>query len=340
MRKRPLFAVCRLKLAVKDLSRVLVLGVGLVALTLSIALVGIDAFAAAGSAALPATAEPPMTPARANLRIIRDLTYATVNGKALLLDLYLPPEPAGPLPLIVWVHGGAWRSGSKENPRLALEMVYRGYAVASINYRLSQEAVFPAQIQDVKAAIRWLRANSSTYGLDPERIGAWGSSAGGHLVALLGTSGGVDLFDQGGGNYDQSSRVQAVVDFYGPTDFLQINSMMEAGSLRDRPSAAYSALSLLLGGPIRDNLDKAAAASPITYITPDDPPFLIVHGKQDRTVPYQQSVIFYDALRRAGVEATLVILPEAQHGGPAFSDPQLLEQIADFFDRHLQQAQP
>ncbi|HHV54686.1 MAG TPA: alpha/beta hydrolase [Firmicutes bacterium] len=281
-----------------------------------------------------------MKPAGANLRIIRDLTYATVDGKALLLDLYLPPEPAGPLPLIIWVHGGGWRSGSKENPRLALEMVYRGYAVASINYRLSQEAVFPAQIQDVKAAVRWLRANSSTYGLDPDRFGAWGSSAGGHLVALLGTSGGVDLFDRGGGNYNQSSRVQAVVDFYGPTDFLQINSMPEAGSFRQRPSAASSAVSLLLGGPIEDNLDKAAAASPITYVTPDDPPFLIVHGQQDRTVPYQQSVLFYNALRRAGVEATLVILPEAQHGGPAFSDPQLLEQIAGFFDRHLRPDQP
>lgn len=324
----------------KGLFRVLVLSAGLVAFTSSITLVRVDAFAAAGSAAPPATAEPSMKPAGANLRIIRDLTYATVDGKALLLDLYLPPEPAGPLPLIIWVHGGGWRSGSKENPRLALEMVYRGYAVASINYRLSQEAVFPAQIQDVKAAVRWLRANSSTYGLDPDRFGAWGSSAGGHLVALLGTSGGVDLFDRGGGNYNQSSRVQAVVDFYGPTDFLQINSMPEAGSFRQRPSAASSAVSLLLGGPIEDNLDKAAAASPITYVTPDDPPFLIVHGQQDRTVPYQQSVLFYNALRRAGVEATLVILPEAQHGGPAFSDPQLLEQIAGFFDRHLRPDQP
>jgi acetyl esterase/lipase len=331
MRGKPLVGLCRPNLAVKDLSRVLATGIGLVALTASVVLV-----TPAADVILAASAAGDIT--AGNVQVMRDLTYATVDGKTLLLDLYLPPAPAGLRPLIVWVHGGGWRSGSKENPRLALAMVSRGYAVASINYRLSHEATFPAQMQDVKAAIRWLRANASVYGLDPNRIGAWGSSAGGHLVALLGTSGGVALFDQGGGNYDQSSRVQAVVDFYGPIDFLQMDPMLGPGSRWH--SAPGSPESLLLGAPVLENPDKAAAASPLSYITPDDPPFLIVHGKQDRTVPYQQSVLFRDALRRAGVEATLILLPEAQHGGAAFNGPELLDQVADFFDRHLRQAQP
>ena len=161
----------------------------------------------AALAALPALAQ-------------RDLVYARAGAKDLLLDLYLPEGAPRPLPLVVWIHGGGWRNGAKEQTP-ARRLVERGYAVASINYRLSGEAIFPAQIHDCKAAVRWLRANAAKYGLDAGRVAAWGSSAGGHLVALLGTSGGIMELEGGLGNADQSSRVQAVVDFFGPHGFPQ-----------------------------------------------------------------------------------------------------------------------
>jgi hypothetical protein len=155
----------------------------------------------------------------AGVKSHRDLVYVEGGHERHKLDLYLPEKADGPLPLIIWVHGGGWQNGSKDGcPPLRGGYIERGYAVASINYRLSGHAVFPAQIEDCKAAIRWLRAHAKEYGLDAKRFGVWGSSAGGHLVALLGTSGDVKEFDVGA-NLDQSSRVQAVCDYYGPTDF-------------------------------------------------------------------------------------------------------------------------
>ena len=149
----------------------------------------------------------------------RDLVYVGNGHERHKLDLFVPEKADGPLPLIIWVHGGGWQNGSKDGcPPLRDGYTERGYAVASINYRLSGHAVFPAQIEDCKAAIRWLRAHAKEYNLDPQRFGVWGSSAGGHLVALIGTSGDVKEFDVGA-NLDQSSRVQAVCDYYGPTDF-------------------------------------------------------------------------------------------------------------------------
>jgi acetyl esterase/lipase len=150
------------------------------------------------------------------VKSLRDLEYARAGEKSLLLDLYLPEKSRHSLPLIIWIHGGAWTGGDKADCP-ARRLLQRGYAVASINYRLSNEAIFPAQIEDCKAAIRWLRAHAKQYGLDADHFGAWGSSAGGHLVALLGTTGDLKQFDKGD-NLDFSSRVQAVCDFYGPTD--------------------------------------------------------------------------------------------------------------------------
>ena len=167
----------------------------------------------------------------------RDLVYAKTPQRELALDLYIPDGATKP-PLIVWVHGGAWRAGSKAKPP-ALWMLERGYAVASISYRLSQQAVFPAQIHDCKAAIRWLRAHASKYGYDAERIGAWGASAGGHLVALLGTSSGVKELEGDLGYNDQSSRVQAVVDYFGPTD---VTAMSKFPAFSKCPRAATWAL--------------------------------------------------------------------------------------------------
>ena len=220
----------------------------------------------------------------AKMRTARNVVYARVEDRDLLLDLYLPLEAAVALPVILWVHGGAWRKGSKENPP-AVRMVERGYAVASISYRLSQEALFPAQIHDCKAAVRWVRAHAARYGLDPERVGAWGASAGGHLVALLGTSGGVPELEGAEGNLGHSSRVRAVCDYFGPSDFTRMNDV--PGTMDH--DASDSPESQLIGGPIQSNPEKVAFANPITYISAEDPPFLIVHGAADLTVLPNQS---------------------------------------------------
>jgi acetyl esterase/lipase len=176
-------------------------------------------------------------------QILQDLEYARVGERSLKLDLYIPPHKQGErLPLVVWVHGGAWISGDKANPRAPRELGDR-YIVASIDYRLSKEATFPAQIYDCKAAIRWLRANADQYDIDPDRIGAWGGSAGGHLVALLGTSGGVEELEGDVGDYlDRSSVVQAVCDFYGPTDLALLYNDTVKMDPRKNP------LCLLFGG--------------------------------------------------------------------------------------------
>lgn len=267
--------------------------------------------------------------APAYAEVLKDVEYASVDGISLKLDLYLPDgRSEGPIPLVIWIHGGGWRAGSKA-PTRAPRTLGPDYAVASIDYRLTDRAIFPAQIHDCKAAVRWLRAHAEEYGLDPERFGAWGSSAGGHLVALLGTSGGVgELEGTVGDHLEISSRVQAVCDYYGPTDF---PALLDQPSLIDRRMPT-SPESLLLGGLIVDLPELAALASPVTHVDASDPPFLIVHGDNDRTVPYQQSVDLHQALADAGVEATLHLVGRAGHGGfPPIVD--LL--VKDFFDRVL-----
>ncbi len=278
--------------------------------------------------------EPPATrkaqgdrPRLQEVRVERDLEYAQVGDRSLKLDLYRPETGEGPWPLVVWIHGGAWRAGSKDRTPAAF-LAGQGFAVASVGYRLSQEATFPAQIEDCKAAIRWLRANSEKYGLDSAHVGAWGSSAGGHLVALLGTAGDVTEWDKGT-QPDQSSRVQAVCDFFGPTDFTVM------GGFHARPDSPEAQL---LGGPVQENKDKAARANPITYVSPDDPPFLIVHGEDDETVPIGQSELLYEALKKAGVEATFLRVAKAGHGFRPGSEPsprEINERVLTFFQRHL-----
>ena len=277
-------------------------------------------------------------PTPEGVEMIRDVVFGNGGERELKLNIIRPKEkPAEPTPVVVWIHGGAWRAGSKEGtPTLALAQ--KGYFTASISYRLSQEAKFPAQIEDCKCAIRWLRAHAKEYGINPDRIGVWGSSAGGHLVALLGTSGGVADLDGKGGWADQSSRVQAVCDFFGPTDFTR---MMEGRSTMDH-YAANSPESQLIGGPVLDNKDKCAKANPITYVTPDDPPFLIVHGEQDTTVPINSSVLLDEALRKAGVEATFVRVKGGGHGFRGNTDPspqRINEMVIEFFDKHLKRAE-
>lgn len=258
----------------------------------------------------------------------RDIAYVPEGHERQKLDLYLPEERgAEPLPLIIWVHGGAWRAGNKAGCP-ARRFVERGYAVASINYRLSQHAIFPAQIQDCKAAVRWLRANAGTYNLDPTRFGVWGSSAGGHLVALLGTAGDVKKFDVGE-NLGVSSRVQAVCDFFGPTDFTKMSSFPS----RMDHDAPDSPESRLIGGAVQENGDKVRRADPITYVTRDDPPFLIVHGDKDPLVPHNQSELLRDALKKVDVPVRLYTVEGGGHGG--FKDPKVDPLVAEFFAKHL-----
>jgi acetyl esterase/lipase len=270
--------------------------------------------------------------ATAQSQTLLDLEYARLGNKRLLLDLYVPAG-AGPFPLIVWVHGGAWLGGDKDDTP-AIRQVNRGYAVASINYRLSFEAKFPAQIEDCKAAVRWLRANAAPYKLDPNRIGAWGSSAGGHLVALLGTSGEVSDLEGNLGNQGFSSRVQAVVDWYGPTDLLKMNEQKLACDLVNH-DAVFSPESLLIGCAIQTCADQTNRANPIAYITPDDPPFLIVHGTNDCLVSPQQSQILHNALNAASLNSTLFYIQGAGHGGDAFDRPEIQTLVDNFLDSKL-----
>jgi acetyl esterase/lipase len=204
-------------------------------------------------------------------------------------------------------------------------MVPKGYAVASINYRLSQHAIFPAQIEDCKAAVRWLRAHAAKYQMDPKHVAAWGFSAGGHLVALLGATGGVKTFDQSGGNLDQSSRVQAVIDMAGPIDFIA------SGKQADEPGG----MSQLIGGPVSKNPDKARKASPLSYVSRDAAPFLIFHGDKDRAVSPSQSKALAKALEDAGVEVTLRVVKGGEHTNPSCLSPQDRKLAEDFLARHL-----
>lgn len=262
-------------------------------------------------------------------QVLRNVAYATNGHERQKLDLFVPAGATNSLPVVIWVHGGAWRGGSKENCP-ALRYLGRGYAVASINYRLSQHGVFPAQIEDCKAAIRWLRAHAEEHRLDPDRFAAWGASAGGHLVALLGTSGGVKEFDVGE-NLAYSSRVQAVVDFFGPTDFTQMSKYAP----RDGPfdhDAADSPESLLIGGAVQEHKDRCARANPITYVSKNDAPFLIMHGDKDNIVPYQQSELLRDALQEAGVPVTLKIIKGAGHG---FGGREIDQQVDAFLEEQL-----
>tara|TARA_R110002096_G_scaffold173997_4_gene349576 strand:- start:13223 stop:14338 length:1116 start_codon:yes stop_codon:yes gene_type:complete len=250
---------------------------------------------------------------------LSDLDYAGNDNPKQKLDLYLPKELGDdPLPVVCWIHGGGWKAGDKSNGTKVARLATTGsYAGVSIGYRLSTEAPWPAQIHDCKAAIRWIRANAEKYNLDPDRIAVWGSSAGGHLVAMLGVSHGVaDLEGTIGPHTGQSSDVACVVDYYGPTELLTMN---------DHPSkidhnAPNSPESILIGGAIQANKDRANNASPITHVTADDAPTLIVHGTKDDLVPYPQSVDFEKKLEASGVSATFVTVQDGGHGrgfGPA-----------------------
>lgn len=270
-----------------------------------------------------------------------DVPYAGISS-AQKLDIYLPEHGDGPFPVILSIHGGAFKAGDKGDRQVLamLEGLKRDYAVVSINYRLSGEAIFPAQIHDVKAAVRWVRANAENYKLNPEKIAAWGGSAGGHLSALLGTAGDVSsLEDPSLGNPGQSSRVQAIVDWFGPTDFLTMDDQLYESGVNNpmAHSVPDSPESELIGKNLVDAPELVRAANPETYITPDDPPFFIQHGTEDNLVPYQGSILLARKLGKTiGQEKVILeLFPATGHGGKAFIAEENLERILDFLDRYL-----
>jgi acetyl esterase/lipase len=269
-----------------------------------------------------------------------NVAYATTST-AQKMDIYLPNEKQDKYPVIVHIHGGAFLMGDKADGQLTpvLAALQRGYAVVSINYRLTGEAKFPTQIQDVKAAIRFIRANADKYALKTDKIAVWGGSAGGHLSALAATSGDIkELEDLTLGNPTQSSRVQAVVDWFGPINFLTMDAHFKAsGKGKPDHNDADSPESRLWGKAIQMIPDSVKTANPETYISADDPPFFIQHGSIDKLVPTQQSVEFAEKLTAIlGVEKlTFEILEGANHGGPAFGTPENLTKVFAFLDKYL-----
>lgn len=278
--------------------------------------------------------QPQRPAAPANPNQLKDLEYAKVGEKSLTLDLFRPTrKPAGKLPVVVYVHGGAWWAGTKaENP--ALFLLGDGYAVVSINYRLSTEASYPAQLHDCKGAIRWLRANAEKYDLDPDRIGVWGASAGGHLVALLGTTGdNKKLEGDVGGNKEQSSAVQCVVDFFGPSDLTT--------RIMPKDATKVSPVFMLMGGyTAQEKPDLYLSASPALLVAKHNPPFLIVHGDQDPVVPVTQSKFLHEALTKVGVDSELVVLKGAQHASGEFFTQTMRDRLTTFFDKQLKPSPP
>lgn len=250
------------------------------------------------------------------LQTVRDVEYANVNGTSLKLDLYLPAEKGEGRPAIVCIHGGGWKNGDKGHMKLAGEFAQRGFVSISINYRLSGEAKFPAAVEDCRAAIRWVRANAAEHGIDPDRLGVYGTSAGGHLALMVGML-----------NDDPEARVQAVCSWFGPTDFTK-------GGGRDGAFVQF------LGGTFDKIPDKFKDASPITHVTKDDPPTLLVHGDKDEVVPLLHSESLHTALKAVGVEVELVVVKNGGHGfkgeGIQPSMQEIRRKTIGFFETRLQ----
>jgi acetyl esterase/lipase len=248
------------------------------------------------------------------LRETFDLTYGTGNGHDLNLDILRPAAPLHPLrPAVVWVHGGGWRAGERQ-PHPNRVLAERGFVTATISYRLSDEAISPAQIHDVKAALRYLRATSENWGIDAERIGIWGHSAGGHLAALAAVSEGISTLEGEGGHPEESSAVQAAVPLSPPTDFLV--DWYATSDLPTHEEALGAVVEFLGGDPLSASevADRAKLASPVRLVQPDAPPMLVVHGTLDDLVPVAQGRLLVEALLDVGCDASLLELPHDDHG--------------------------
>ncbi len=264
--------------------------------------------------------KPRTLPAPEGVTVHRDVEYAVEDGESLKLDIYLPAATNTAPPLLVWIHGGGWKSGDKNNVNPAvLRLSAEGYAVASVNYRLKDLTIHPKNIHDCKGAVRWLRANAANYGYDPERVAVGGGSAGGHLALLLGLSAGFDeLEGTVGGNTNEHSAVKAIVDFYGPSELV----VFSENDARFNNAHEY----------VKEQLTHA---SPLTYLSKDDPPVIIFHGDQDKTVPLSQSQLVHARYQAAGLASELHVLEGAGHGGKVFGDDERQRLIKAFLDANL-----
>lgn len=271
-----------------------------------------------------------------------DLSYANISP-AQKLDIYWPADGNGPFPVVISIHGGAFMGGDKRDVQLTpmFEVLKHGYALVGVNYRMSAEAKFPALIHDIKAAIRWVRANAEQYLFDPSKIATWGGSAGGYLSLMAGVAAGIpELDDPSLGNADQPDHVQAVVSWFPPTDFLKMDAQLEESGFLPPPEFAHSGEnspeSLLLGQKITEIPELVRLANPETYLRPGLPPFFIQHGQMDDIVPYQQSRKFAQKLAAiAPHSVTHEVLPHARHADPAFETPQNVHKVLDFLNRTL-----
>ena len=256
----------------------------------------------------------------------RDIAYVEGGHERQKLDIYSPKAKGEkPLPLVVWIHGGGWAKGSKDGIGNCAWVLEEGYALASVGYRLTDAAIFPAQVDDCKTGIQWLKDHAEDYGYDPDRIVVWGSSAGGHLVSMLGTTGDPD---------DASDDLQGIIDWFGPSELL---TMQKERTLPTQlnADAPDSFESRLIGGTLQENPDKAREASPLTHVTVDDTPFLIMHGTRDALVPLVQSQRLQEALEEVGVSAQLEILEGAGHGGKEFQTDEARAVIRSFLKEQL-----
>ncbi len=285
--------------------------------------------AALPAAACPAPAQKagkgPKVPE--NVIFERGIEYANPDGQHLRLDMARPRTESGALPAVVCIHGGGFRAGTREGyDDLCVRLAEQGYVAVTVTYRLAPKYQFPAAVHDVKAAVRWLRANAGRYHIDPHRIGTTGGSAGGHLALFLGVTGDVRRFDAEGGNLDQPSDVACVVSFYGPSDFTK-----SYGKSVD----AAQVLPLFLGGNLEQARRRHIVASPLYWVTPDAPPTLCIHGTEDNYVAFEQATWMVDRLRAAAVQADLLAVKGAGHGFRG-KDALLTEKaMMVFFDRHL-----
>ena len=258
-----------------------------------------------------------------------DLPVATVGETELKLNLFVPTSVSNP-PLVIYIHGGGWRNGSYQK-NLVPWMPEHGFALATIGYRLTKVETFPAQIHDVKAAVRWLRAHAGKYGYNAEKIGVCGTSAGGHLAMLVGMSGDVaDLEGAVGDHLDEDSRVQAIVNYYGPSDFV-LRSKTQPSKTEEPSGGAYQ----LLAGKASEQPEKSKAASPVYHVTPDDPPLLTLHGTDDPTVLLDQAERIRDVYEEAGLEVEDYPIQGAKHGGGVFFSGKNRERVVTFFEKHL-----
>ncbi|MEH7117778.1 alpha/beta hydrolase [Neobacillus vireti] len=262
-----------------------------------------------------------------SVEIITDLVYADINGRQLMADLYLPKDKNEPVPVIIWLHGGGWRFGDRKlGPDFTRFFASKGFAMVSIDYHLSDESIFPAPLYDVKTAVRWVKTIAGEYGIDANKVGLWGSSAGGHLAALAVTTENNQFIGESPLYPNMTSEVQAVVIGYGPIDFLQIDEQRELDGIREqdpesvqipkdkKTSDPDSFESLFLGAPILECPERVREANPMTYAKSGLPPTLIMHGLSDIAVPARQSELFYQSLAAKGNEVSLYLIKGLGHG--------------------------